>query len=255
MAYPAFLKPSFVLASFLAIGLLNTSFLCSEGNAIPSLPDVAVDSLRLILYNPELGSRGAYLTWDYPVNKPVTYFELYRGFNPDSLGLPVLTNIAPAPRFTRVEIPDSSPPYTLYFGMRAVEVDPTGQKKYSMKIRLDSLRLMGTGAIHRPLNGDTVLGREIPIEVRTGSDPGQTLRQIWFEKRSSGWVQIVDTCLPRSECEKPVFGTITLLDTIVLSGSPTPISTLFCVMATEANISQSHGLKQSLGCSRFERME
>jgi hypothetical protein len=143
----------------------------------------------------------------------------------------------------------------VYFGLRAVAVEPTGQKSFGDRILLDSLRVITPGTIHQPANGATVLGREAVVEVRTGSDPGQTLRQLWFEDAGSGWTALLDTCLPRSECEKPFFGTVTVQDTIILSAAPTPIPTLFCVLATESGTTQGRGLKQSLGCSKFERVE
>ncbi len=236
----------------LAASWLGTGFFCAPGGSPAGLPGVFIDTLRLELLDPAQGSPGAHVAWSAP-SAAISSLELYQSLRSDSLGAPVLTGIPPAPASVDVALPDSSPPFTVYFALRAVQVDPTGEKNYSDTLELDSLLITAPPGIYQPANGDTLTGRTAPVSVLIGSDPGATLRQAWYEDEDTGWAMALDTCLPRSDCLTPLFGTNLVTDTIELAPAPAGgIHELFCVLTTEV-ISTSRGLRQSLGCSRFTR--
>jgi hypothetical protein len=245
-----------LLATGLA-GLLCLGMTCSEKQSPPSLATATFTDISLRLTDPALGTPGVYLAWRYPDPGRASYFELYQSFSLDSLQKTGQVQPASADsQHALVPLPDATRPFTLYFAVRAVWVEPTGQKMVSDTLVPDSILVTPSLSILRPGPSSYQSGRVLSMEVQTNSDPGVLLRMAYFEKRGGNWAARQDTCLPLDRCDQPVFGPSVQRDSIILEqGSENDtVPALFCVIGTESFQQKRTGLAQSLTCSRFFRV-
>lgn len=221
---------------------------------LPGLPAAHLTDIHLVILDPSTSTKGYSLSWSYPESAQVSNFQIFATFDPDTLGAPAL--VTPGDSLhALLPLADSSAPYTLFFAVRAVFVEPTGQKQYGDTLPVDSLAVNGPATIQHPARGDTVAGRQFTPDVLVTSTTGVTLRQSYFEDRGAGWIAVIDTCLPRDDCSTPIIGTAVVKDTLVLSDAAPGASypALFCVQGTENFEGRRTGLTQSLGCSSFRR--
>lgn len=244
----------------LAAGLAITASLglsCNRNQEPPSLPSPILTEINLRIADPEQGLAEASLAWSDPGGE-ASYFEVYQSRSLDSLarglsGPPVAKTdstgaLLPLPT-------DRIRPFTVYYAVRAVHVEATGQKLASDTLLPDSLTVSPSLSIIIPGAGTYLAGRVLDVRIQSQSDPGVTLRLAYFEKDSNGWVQKADTCLPMNACGLPVFGHAVEEESLVLGQREAndTVSALFCVIGTESFQSQRTGLAQSLSCARFFR--
>lgn len=236
--------------------LLSQGFYCSQKSDPPGLPTVHLTDIHLKMSDPALGAPGVYLAWTYPADAEVSFFEIYQSTVKDSLGHSLLVQSAKDSLHTVLALPDSSRPFTLYFALRAVWVEPTGQKQIGDTLEMDSIRIASSLNILHPGNGIYLGGRTLDMQVQTASDNGVTIRMSYFEKIGPAWQTVQDTCLPTDRCSAPIFGNSVQRDSLILEQHPATdtVPALFCVVGTESFGKSSTGLIQSLGCSRFLRV-
>jgi hypothetical protein len=221
----------------------------------PVLPEVHIEGVRLELADPEDGRSGAVVTWSWPEGERVSSFEIFQGFRRDSLGPPAAEVPAPATTTARLRLPDSSRPLVLYYAVRAVFEEATGQKLYSKSMPIESLVVNPSLQILSPASRSRHEDRGLDVEVKTSSDEGIVVRQALYERTADGWNRQLDTCLPRDRCGIPIFGSTVQRDALILQAlSPgDTVECLFCVLGDESFDPSAKGGKQSLGCSRFYR--
>jgi hypothetical protein len=218
------------------------------------LAAVTVTGIQLTLLDPELGLRGAKISFRPTDSVGITSFHLYRSLQADSLGAAVKVDIDAQSRSVVIPLPDSSPPMTVYFGLKAIQRLETGETWQSGEMHLDSVMVLSPAQIYAPGKGDTLDGAALPIEVGATTDQGMVMRQMWWEKEAETWSFRLDTCLPRNDCFTPRFGTVSLSDTVVLNfSSSTPRPALVCVLGSEVFDGRLSAQRQSLSCSRFYR--
>jgi hypothetical protein len=227
-----------------------------DGSPEPTLPEVKPTSIRLELQNPEDGRSAAALEWAWPASEKATYFEIYQSLRKDSLGAPVqvLDRTGDTAR-AQVRLPDTSRPMTVYYGIRAVLNEATGQKIYGKAIPVDSLTVNPSLGILSPATRSYQAGRTLEVEVQTSSDDGIVLRQVIYQKDAGAWSRLLDTCLPMAACAVPHFGNKSHRDALVLQapGPADTLQSLYCVLGDESFEDLSTGRRQSLGCIRFFR--
>lgn len=221
----------------------------------PTLPEIHLQDIHLTLLDPEDGRSAAVLTWSRPAGVKVTSFEIHQALHLDSLAV-VHTRDASESTTVMTPLPDMKRPFTLYFGVRAVLVEPTGQKLYSKAIPVDSLIVTPSLEILSPGSLSNHGERTLAVEVRTSGDEGIVLRQSLFERAPGGWARLLDTCLPMSACGTPIFGTSVQRDALVLQTVPAgdTLQSLYCVLGDESFEDLTTGRKQSLTCTRFFRI-
>jgi hypothetical protein len=229
---------------------------CSEKQDPPSLPSAVLTDVRLRIADPAQGNPGVLLRWNYPAGANASYFQVYQSYMLDSLKHEVHTQPATDSHFTVLPLPDTSRPFTVYFAVRAVWVEPTGQKLISDTLVPDSITVAPSLRILKPAQGSYQGGRVLNMEVSTSSDPGVMLRLAYYEKEPKAWAAKQDTCLPLDRCDQPIFGHSVQRDSLILEQHPSTdtVASLFCVIGTESFQEQRTGLTQSLGCSRFFRV-
>lgn len=221
----------------------------------PSLPDVVLEDIHATLFNPEDGGAAAALSWTWPEGEGVSYFEVFQARRPDSLG-EAIAKVDVGARSALVRLPDLTRPFTLYYGVRAVLVEQTGQKLYSRAVPVDSLSVLPSLEILSPESRSVRSGRILEVEVGTSSDDGVVLRQSLFEKGPAGWNRMLDTCLPMDACGIPVFGRSVQQDALILQTVEPgdTVQTLYCVHGNESFEDVRTGREQSIGCTRFIRV-
>jgi hypothetical protein len=220
---------------------------CSEHLPPPSLATIHIKDIHLQILDPASGTPGVYLAWSAPADGKVSFYEIYQGSRKDSLGH--------SPFALRV-LPDSSRPMTVYFAVRAVWVEPTGQKLISDTLAIDSLTILPSFSILSPSSGSLRTGRLLRIELVTNSDMGIVLNAVLYEKNGSVWTTKQKFCLPRNSCDNPIFGSSLQTDSLTLEdvAPGDTVQSLFCVQGTESFQGHLTGLDQSLGCSRYNRV-
>jgi hypothetical protein len=160
---------------------------------------------------------------------------------------------------TVLALPDSTRPFTLYYAVRAVKVEATGQKLSSDSLPVDSITIAASLSIQHPVSGTFMEGRTLNMEVLTSSDNGMTVQLTYFEHagaRDGDWSLKQDACMPADKCGVPLFGNTIQRDSLILSDIPAgdTIQSLFCVVGTESFQNQTTGLVQSLRCTPFYRI-
>jgi hypothetical protein len=240
----------------LCAGILSQGFYCSQKHDPPILPTATFTDIHLKIVDPASGSPGVYLAWDYPDDAKASYFEIYQATKKDSLKHVFRTQPADDPHNISLPLPDSSRPFTLYYAVRAIWVEPTGDKLLGDTLRVDSLRILPSLTILQPASGSHKSGRTLSMEVQTASDNGVMIRLSYFEKSGSAWPLKQDTCLPTNRCGFPIFGNSVQNDSLTLEqhADTDTVQALFCVVGTESFQDQTTGLAQSLGCTRFYRV-
>ncbi len=234
----------------------SQGFFCSEKHELPSLPTPLLTDIRLKISDPSVGTAGVFITWTYSDPKRVSYFELYETMDLNDLKNSVRSQPATDSPTAILPLPDSSRPITVYFAVRAVWVEPTGQKLVSDTLKPDSITITPSLSINKPASGSFIGGRVLNMEVQTSSDPGVMLRMAYYEKDGAKWMAKQDTCLPLDRCGQPIFGPSLQRDSLILEqhGATDTIPALFCVEGTESFQEQRTGLAQSISCSRFFRV-
>lgn len=241
-----------ICAAWASLGMVCTG----PDGPDPSLPEVRLDEIRLQLLDPEDGGQGAALSWSWPEGERASSFEVFQSLDKDSLGAPVAEVEAPESTSAVLRLPDSSRPLILYYGVRAVFEEATGQKLYSKTIPIDSLVVNPSLEILSPASRSRHGERILEVEVKTSSDDGIVIRQVLFERTRAGWNRQLDTCLPMAACGVPVFGSTIQRDALILQTLPAgdSLECLFCVLGNESFDGSRTGGKQNLGCSRFFRV-
>lgn len=227
-----------------------------NGSSEPTLPEARLISIRLELLEPEDGRAGAALAWSWPGSEKVSYFEVYQSLRKDSLGAPVrLLDWTGESAGVRIRIPDTSRPMTVYYGVRAVFSEPTGQKIYGRDIPVDSLVVNPALDILSPASLSRKPGRTLEVEIQSNSDDGIVLRQTLFQKNAGAWSRLLDTCLPMAACGLPHFGRKSHVDALTLQppGATDTLQSLYCVHGDESFEDLATGRRQSLSCTRFFR--
>ncbi|MDB5105580.1 MAG: hypothetical protein JWP91_3269 [Fibrobacteres bacterium] len=256
--------PSNRLVKALALSgaaMICQGFYCSQKHEPPSLPSAVFTDIQLKIKDPELRSPGIYLAWDYPSEAKASVFEIYQSFNRDSLKHAVYTQAAEDSQHVILPLSDTTRPYTLYFAVRAVLVEATGQKLYGDTLVADSISITPSLTINAPSSGAFYDGRTLNMEVQTSSDPGVSIRFYYYEKSKSDWAIKQAGCLPRGSdgTEDPcttIFGHSVQRDSLTLEQHPPgdTVQALFCVVGTESFEESHTGLMQSLGCKGFYRV-
>ncbi len=242
-----------VLASLL---LLMQGMSCSEHPAPLSLPSIHLTDIHLQIAEPASGTAGVYIRWEKPSDGKVSYYEIFQSMKKDSLNHAVKTQAASESTYTILSLPDSTKPFTLYFAVRPIFVEQTGQKITGDTLVVDSLTLFPSFSILNPSNGTLLIGRILHIEVSTGSNPGIIFNLSLFENNAGKWSKKQEGCLPADACEIPIFGGAGARDSLILEGI-TPndtVASLLCLVGTESFEGHKTGLNQSLGCSRYKRI-
>lgn len=231
---------------------------CDRNQDPPGLPSPVLTDIRLRIADPDQSLPEAALAWSDPGGN-ASYFEVYQSSTFDSLA-----QGTPSPAVAKTEstgvvlrLPtDRIRPFTVFYAVRAVRVEATGQKLASDTLLPDSITVTPSLSILSPGAGTFLSGRTLDVRVQTQSDPGVTLRIAYFEKDGGGWVQKADTCLPMDACGLPVFGHAVEEESLVLGQREAndTVPALFCVIGTESFQNGRTGLAQSLGCARFSRV-
>src|SRR5690606_5494552 len=247
------------IAKALGAGSLGCLFLglsCSDPHSPPPLPEARITAIHLQIRDPGTGSPGIAVAWTYPEEAKVSYFEIHSSPDRDSLDFPVLSVPSDEPRVAVLPLPDSSRPFTRYFAVRAVYIEPTGQKSAGDSLIIDSLTVGASLNILNPYPGSVLSGRVLRMEAQTNSDIGVTLKVALYEKAGQSWIAAADTCLPRAKCQTPIFGPSLQYDSLFLEElrSGATSEALFCIVGTESFQGEATGLTQSLSCSRFSRV-
>jgi hypothetical protein len=259
------LKPAFpvrtphriakAFGTLLAILVCQGSY-CGEKRDPPSLPTAIPTDIHLEIKDPSLGTPGIYLAWSYPEESHASYFEIYESQNVDSLGHALISQSADDSNRIVLALSDSTRPYTLYFAVRAVWVEPTGQKLVGDTLSIDSLTITPSLSILQPAPGSYKPGRSLNMEVQTSSDPGVMIRFSYYEKGATEWSLKQSGCLPLEPCPTTLFGNSVQRGELTLEqhGATDTVQALYCVVGTESFQEQTTGLMQSLGCTRFFRV-
>lgn len=239
------------VSAFLFLGLY-----CSEKPDPPSLPSAILTDIRLTMAESSTGAPGVRLSWTYPEESRVSYFNVYASPDKDSMGTAILTEQSADSMQALLPLPDSTRPFTHYFAVSAVYVEATGQKIRGDTLVVDSLTVKPSLEILSPAPGKYLSGRTLDMEVLTTGDDGVLLRMGVFMKPERFWIPVLDTCLPLTGCQTPILGRSLQKDSVVLEqlGEGDTTQTMFCVIGTESFEGARTGLLQSLGCSRFFRV-
>jgi hypothetical protein len=236
--------------------LLCQGSYCGEKPAPPSLPAAILTDIHLEIKDPALGTPGIYVAWSYPEEGEASYFEIYQSHRVDSLKHVLIAQSAEDSNHIVLTLSDSSRPYTMYFAVRAVQVEPTGQKLVGDTLSIDSLTITPSLNILQPAAGSFKPGRRLDMEVQTRSDPGVMIRFSYYERIGNDWLLKHSGCLPQDPCPSTIFGNSVQRGELTLEqhGANDTIPALFCVIGTESFQEQTTGLMQSLGCKRFFRV-
>lgn len=221
----------------------------------PSLPETKLRDISLRIIDPEEGRAAAFLRWSYPQGEKVTSYEVYQSQYADSLGSLMGEVMDPSIDSLLVPLPALIRPFTLYYRVRAVFREATGQKLFSKSLPVDSLIVNPSLEILSPGSLSYHKERQLDLEVRTSSDDGIVLRQSFFEKSQGVWSRLLDTCLPMTACGATIFGNSVQRDALILQSVPAgdTLEALLCVLGNESFEDASTGRRQSIGCTRFFR--
>lgn len=236
--------------------LVCQGFYCGEKSDPPSLPGVTLEDIHLVIKEPRFRTQGVYLAWSYPEDAKATYFEVYRSLTKEALGHAVIIQPAEDSQHAVIELSDTSRPFTMYFAVRAVYVEPTGQKQVSDTLILDSISLTPSLSILQPASGSFLPGRPLDMEVQTASDPGVVIRFVYYEESGTGWELRQEGWLPLGPDPTPIFGNTVQRGSLTLNqvADTDTVNALFCVVGTESFQERRTGQIQSLGCAKYSRV-
>lgn len=229
---------------------------CGEKSDPPTLPAAVLEDIHLLIKDPALRTQGIYLAWSYPSDAKATYFEIYQGTTRDSLRHAVMMQPAADSQHAVLALSDTTRPFTLYFAVRAVYVEPTGQKMVGGSMAVDSITVTPSLKILKPAAGSFLAGRDLDMAVQTNSDPGVVIRFTYYEDAGPGWALKQEGWLPLGDDPTPIFGGSVQRGTRTLEQHPETdtVTALFCVVGTETFEERYTGQIQSLGCNRFFRV-
>lgn len=249
------IRPAKALALTAALFVCQ-GFYCGEKSDPPALPGVTLEDIHLVIKDPRLQTQGVYLAWSYPQEAKATYFEVYRSLDRESLGHAVHIQPAEDSQHAVIALSDTSRPFTLYFAVRAVYVEPTGQKQVSDTLILDSISLTPSLNILLPASGSFLPGRPLDMEVQTSSDPGVVIRFVYYEESGAGWTLRQEGWLPLGPDPTPIFGNTMQRGSLTLDevAANDTVNALFCVVGTESFQERATGQIQSLGCAKYFRV-
>jgi hypothetical protein len=236
--------------------LVCQGFYCGEKSDPPTLPGATLEDIHLLIKDPALRTQGIYLAWSYPKDAKATYFEIYQSLILDSLRHAVFTQPAKDSQHAVLALSDTSRPFTMYFAVRAVYVEPTGQKLVSDTLIVDSISVTPSLNILHPSSGSFMPGRTLDMEVQTSSDPGVVIRFTYYEEADTGWGLNQEGWLPFGDDPTPIFGNSVQRGSLTLEqhAATDTVNALFCVVGTESFQERATGQIQSLGCTRFFRV-
>ncbi len=242
--------------SLLLAGLTSLGMNCSEHNRPPSLTSIHLKDIHLEILDPSAGSPGVSIAWSPPADGKVSYYDIYQSFKMDSLGNSILTVPATDSPSVLLPLPDSSLPQTVYFAVRSIWVEATGQKLISDTLVVDSITILPSLSILAPKAGSLQPGRMLQMELETASNFGITLSRSIYERLTTKWLLKQKSCLPATQCDIPIFGPSFVRDSTVLEDvlPGETVSALLCVIGTESFEGHRTGLIQSQGCTRFQRV-
>lgn len=245
---------------------------CSQSTQpAQDVPAARITGLTLTLLDPGLGTRGVRVAFEAEATEDgagageaeFTGFEVFRSIamiTNDSLGDPIAAGLPADTPWVEIALPDTTPPYKVYFAVRAVKRMETGEKWYSEKVDIDSLAIQPAARIYRPAPGDTLVGNQAHLQVSIQSDQGIVLRQMWWHREGNTWMRGLEDCLPRNDCDTPRFGNVWVDDSLVLAplgggstGNLGEPNALVCVHGAEIFAGRLAAMRQSLACSRFWR--
>lgn len=252
-------KPPFRIIrviGLLASVLVCQGFYCAEKTDPPALPGATLNDIHLLIKDPGRATPGIYLAWSYPEDAKATYFEIYQSLIKDSLGYAVATQPASDSQHAILSLPDSSRPFNLYFAVRAVYVEPTGQKQVSDSLPIDSISVTPSLSILEPASNSYKAGRALDMEVQTSGDDGVVIRFVYYEKTGPGWDLKQEGWLPLGDAPTPIFGRSVQRGSLTLDqhAETDTVASLYCVVGTESFEERTTGQTQSLGCTRFFRV-
>jgi hypothetical protein len=252
-------KPAFRISKAIGLAaavLVCQGFYCGEKSDPPTLPVATLNDIHLLIKDPALRTQGVYLAWSYPSDAKATYFEIYQSLTKDSLRHSVMVQSARDSQHAVLSLSDTTRPFTQYFAVRAVYVEPTGQKVVSGSMAIDSISVTPSLKILQPASGSFMPGRNLDMEVQTSSDPGVVIRYAYYEETGPGWGLKQEGWLPFGEDPTPIFGNSVQRGSLTLDpyGETDTVSALYCVVGTESFEERTTGQTQSLGCSRFFRV-
>jgi hypothetical protein len=229
---------------------------CSEHRVPPALATIHLKDIHLEVVDPATGTSGVFLAWPTPADGKVTHYEVFQSFKSDSMGHSQQTLPATDSPSVILAIPDSGRPMTLYYAVRAVYVEATGQKLISDTLAVDSITILPSFSILSPSQGSIQHGRTLQLELATGSQDGILLKMILYEKIKTKWAITQKSCFPITGCDAPIFGGSLQRDSLILQdvSAKDTLESFLCMVGTESFEEDSTGLNQSLGCSRFVRV-
>lgn len=235
--------------------LVCQGFYCAEKTDPPTLPAATLSDIHLLIKDPARTTLGIYLAWSYPQDAKATYFEIYQSLTKD-LRHAVAIQPASDSQHAVLSLPDSVRPFAMYFAVRAVYVEPTGQKLVSDSLPIDSISVTPSLNILEPASNSYKAGRALDMEVQTSSDPGVVIRYVYYERTGLGWRLEQEGWLPFGDTPTPIFGNSVQRGSITLEehAKADTVESLYCVVGTESFQEQTTGQIQSLGCSRFYRV-
>jgi|GEM_PF-3796945 len=210
--------------------------------------------MKLVLLEPAVGTRGVHLEFACEDSARITAYEIYAGFDPDSVLSPIQSDLPGNQREAWAALPDTSPPYDIYFGIRGVSRLETGEVLRSEPPEMTVLRVLEPVRLYQPAANDTLRGSGLIAEVGISSDQGVLLRQTWWELGDLGWGIRLDTCFPQDQCLTPSFGNRLLRDSVhIQADAGASVSAMLCIAGSEDFDDRQTARRQSLSCSRFER--
>lgn len=229
---------------------------CSERRAPPSLATVHLSDIHLQIADAASGTFGVSLAWAAPADGKISFYEIFQGMDKDSLRQISDLQLSSDSPHVLLVLPDEARPMTVYYAVRAIWVEPTGQKLVSDTLAIDSLTVLPSFSILSPSPGSFQKGRLLHIQLETHSEAGILLKGTLYEKNAGSWTIKQQNCIPQDGCENPIFGSSLQNDSLTLEdvapGDTLP--SLFCVLGTESFQGHLTGLNQSMGCSRFSRV-
>lgn len=250
-----------------------SGFFCSEpGREAGILPPVTVSSASICRLDSLSLQPGIEVVWDFPASDSVSSFRLFTTFHPDSAPEFRLELPAGDERRARLPWPDTAREFELFFGVKAVWIEKTGERWESDSLPLTSLRIRPDLQIQGPGIGSRVDSSPVSIEVLCANDRGLQTR-LWFSAGAeAGRSTFIDTCFPFDACGKTHFGFRLLSQALVLPpaageppasgmnappGSSRPPSRLyrFCIVGSEGGEERQGSRTQSLACGHFRRFE
>jgi hypothetical protein len=111
---------------------------CSQSTQpAQEVPAARITGLTLTLLDPGLGTRGVRVAFvaegEAAAGNEATFtgFEVFRSVTKitnDSLGDPIASGLPTDTPWVEIALPDTTPPYKVYFGVRAVKRMETGEK-------------------------------------------------------------------------------------------------------------------------------